>query len=92
MTPTFLVSRRMVKQTKNRIFDLLADADRFDAMAHRIHSDPNRPSNWRTLWRHSRSRAADERRWAAATAKGMRLDFNAVAAEYVRRKGRHYAS
>jgi hypothetical protein len=91
MTPAFLASTRMKRQTTDRIFDFLDEAERFDAMAGRILAEPNKPTNWTLTVAHCRERAAEERQWAAALARGTGLDYDRVVRKHIRRNRKRYA-
>jgi hypothetical protein len=91
LTPFFLDSARRKRQTKDRIFDLLDEAERYDAMAGRILAEPNKPTNWTLTLSHCQERAREERQWAAALAMGTGLNYDSIVRKHVRRKGKHYA-
>ena len=91
MTPSFLVSARRKRQTTDRIFDFLDEAERYDAMASRILAEPNKPTNWTVTLSDCRERAEEERQWAAALAMGMGLDYDRVVRKHIRRNGKRYA-
>jgi hypothetical protein len=64
------------------VSDLLAEADRFEAAAKSLVTDPSKPDNWVDLWAHWLEQAQDKRQHAEATAVRSGIDFCTVVQNY----------
>jgi hypothetical protein len=80
---TLILIEPIRDRIRTYVSDLLAEADRFEAAAKSLVTDPSKPDNWVDLWAHWLEQAQDKRQHAEATAVRSGIDFCAAVQDYL---------